>query len=245
MSRIHEAAAEEVYGLMGSRPAGLTADEVATRLRETGPNSLQPASRLRWLQILARHFLNFFSLLLDISAAMCFVADAIHPGQYMSVLGWALLLVSVLNALFAFAQEYRAERAMQELRKYLPPVARARREGREMVVSAEELVPGDVLLLSEGDRISADARLVESRTLLVNNAPLTGESRSLPLTSARARGKLAESPNMAFAGCTVLRGSAVSVVFATGVSTEFGKIAALSQDVKRPTSPLRQGWASH
>jgi len=238
--QIHQVATADVFGLLRSRPGGLTDSEAAARRREVGPNRLQAPSRWRWLQGLIKHFVNFFSILLDIAALVCFVADALQPGEGMGLLGWALLGVSVLNALFAFAQEMRAERAMEELRKFLPQGVRVRRGGAEREVPAEELVPGDVLLVGEGDRIAADARLVETEDLLVNNAPLTGESRSQALKTGPAKGRLIESPNIAFAGCSVLRGNGTAVVFATGHRTELGKIAVLSRDVRRPLSPLQR-----
>lgn len=238
--QIHNVATEEVFALLRSRPEGLTASEVAVRRREIGPNRLDPPSRLRWLQSLSRQLINFFSLLLDIAAAVCFIADSVQPGEGMAVLGWALLGVSLLNALFAFAQEMRAERAMEELRKFLPQAVRVRREAKEQEVTADDLVPGDVVLVREGDRIPADTRLVGAEGLLVNNAPLTGESRSQALTSVPAKGPLIDGHNILFAGCAVLRGSGIGVVFATGHRTEFGKIAALSRDVRRPPSPLQR-----
>ena len=239
-AQIHEVAAGDVLGLLRSRSGGLTAIEVEARRHEVGPNRLQPPSRWRWLRILAKHFINFFSLLLYLAAIVCFVADAIEPGMGMGLLGWALLGVAVLNGLFAFAQEMRAERAMEALRRFLPQRVRVCREGTEREVLADDLVPGDVLLLAEGDRIAADARLVETEDLLVNNAPLTGESRSQPLKTGAAKGRLIDSPNIAFAGCSVLRGNGTAVVFATGHRTELGKIAALSRDVRRPLSPLQR-----
>lgn len=240
LGQIHEVSADEVFDLLRSRSEGLTEQEADARCRDVGPNRLEPPSRLRWLNCLGKHFVNFFSILLDIAAAACFIAESMQPGEGMGVLGWALLGVSVLNALFAFAQEMRAERAMEELRKFLPQRVRVRRSGRELDLPAEQLVPGDVLLLGEGDRVPGDARLVESEELLINNAPLTGESRSQPVTSAAAAGRLIDSPNIAFAGCSVLRGSGIGVVFATGHHTEFGKIAALSRDVRRPPSPMQR-----
>ena len=129
---------------------------------------------------------------------------------------------------------------MEELRKFLPQMVRVRRSGVERQLPADQLVPGDLVLLSEGDRIPADARLIESAELLVNNAPLTGEARSQAMTTRAVSGRLIDSPNVAFAGCSVLRGTGVAVVFATGHDTAFGKIAALSRDVRRPPSPLQQ-----
>ncbi|SDW84130.1 cation-translocating P-type ATPase [Thiocapsa roseopersicina] len=239
-AQIHEVVSERVFDLLRSRPSGLTQSEVAARRAEIGPNRLQPPPRWRWVRVLFKHVVNFFSILLDIASVVCFVAEAIQPGEGMRVLGWALLGVSVLNAVFAFAQEMRAERAMDALRRFLPQRVRVRREGIECTVSAEDLVPGDVMLLEEGDRVAADARLVEADDLLANNAPLTGESRSQPLATRPAKGRLIESSNIAFAGCSLLRGNGTAVTFATGHRTELGKIAALARDVRRPPSPLER-----
>jgi len=231
----------EVWSLLRSRTEGLRQDEVAERLADIGPNTLSSPPRWVWLRMLFKQFANLFSLLLDVSAVLCFVADHMQPGEGMAFLGWALAAVAVLNALFTFAQAIRAERAMQALRDMLPQRITVRRGGVEGQVPAEELVPGDVLLLSEGDRVPADARLVESIDLLVNNAPLTGESRHASLSAARVeKGRMVDAPNLVFAGCTLLRGSGTAVVYATGRRTEFGKIAALSVEVRRPPTPLER-----
>ena len=238
--QVHEIPADEVFSLLRSRETGLHDLEVILRQREVGLNELQRPSGLRWAKALARHFINFFSLLLDFAAVACFVAEGIQAGEVMAMLGWALLTVSVMNAVFAFFQEMRAERAMDELRKFLPHHVSVRRSGQEQRIPAEQIVPGDLVLLREGDRVPADGRLVTCEDLLLNNAPLTGESRSQPMTTNAVSGRLADSPNVAFAGCSVLRGSGAAVVFATGHRTEFGKIAALSRDVRRPPSPIER-----
>lgn len=228
----------QVYAYLNSRPEGLGADEVGARLRELGPNTLEAPRGIWWLKSLVRQFTNFFTILLDVSAIICFVADSIQPGESMNVLGWALLGVSVLNALFSFFQEFRAERAMEELKKFLPRRVRALRAGREQETATEDLVPGDVISLREGDRVPADIRLVESQDLLVNNAPLTGEANPVSLHATETNLPLTESGNLAFAGCTVMRGSGHGVVFATGFRSQFGRIAMLSRDIPRTVSPL-------
>jgi len=239
-SQIQHVAAEDVYRTLLSRPDGLTPDEVAARRREVGSNTLAVARRLWWLDSLARQFTNFFTILLDIAAAICFVADHVQPGENMDVLGWALLGVSILNALFSFFQEFRAERAMEELRKFLPQTVTVRRGGEDREETADALVPGDVLVLREGDRVPADARLVESHDLLVNNAPLTGEAAPVALDVEASDARLQDAANLVFAGCSVMRGSGVGVVFATGFRTEFGKIALLSHETRRVISPLER-----
>ncbi|CAN5922785.1 cation-transporting P-type ATPase [soil metagenome] len=239
--QIHKREIDEVWSLVRSRTEGLRSDEVAQRLSEIGPNTLTSPPRWVWVRTLVKQFANLFSLLLDVSAALCFVADRMQPGEGMAVLGGALVAVAVLNALFTFAQAIRAERAMQALRNMLPQRITVRRGGSEQEVPIEELVPGDVLLLSEGGRVPADARLVESHDLLANNAPLTGESRHASLSASRVeKGRMVDAPNLVFAGCTLLRGSGTAVVHATGRRTEFGKIAALSVEVRRPPTPLER-----
>ncbi len=236
--RIQNIAVSEVYDFLHSRPDGLESDEIEARRRELGANTLEAARGIWWLESLFRQFTNFFTILLDISAVICFVADYIQPGEGMNILGWALLGVSVLNALFSFVQEYRAERAMEELKKLLPQRVRAVRSGQESEIPAEDLVPGDIITLREGDRIPADARLVESHDLVVNTAPLTGEAAPISLHAQATDLSLTETNNLAFAGCTVMRGSGHGVVFATGFRSQFGRIAMLSRDIPRTVSPL-------
>lgn len=232
--------AGEVYTSLGSSPRGLDAAEALSRAGELGRNTIDVDDKMWWLRSLARQFTNFFTILLDISAAICFFAEYIQPGEGMALLGWALLGVSVLNALFSFFQEYRAERAMEELRKYLPHRIRVLRGGHEDDIDAADLVPGDVITVREGDRIPADARLVAGRDLSVSNAPLTGESQPLDLSPEASDAPLTEARNLLFAGCTVLRGSGRAVVFATGFRSQFGRIAMLSQGIRRAASPLER-----
>ena len=120
--KIQNIAREDVFACLGSGADGLDAEEVAARIRELGPNSLEVEKKLWWLKSLGRQFTNFFTILLNISAGICFVAHFIQPGESMNVLGWALLGVSVLNALFSFVQEYRAERAMEETGQQLEAI---------------------------------------------------------------------------------------------------------------------------
>jgi len=231
---------EQVYSALGSSRQGLSQTDALERLAEVGRNSVEVHDPWRLARSLARQLTNFFTLLLFASAAICFVAENLQPGQSMAILGLALTTVALLNALFSFIQEYRAEKAMQALRSFLPPQVEVVRQGETLTLLAEQLVPGDLLLLSEGVRVPADARLVETDDLVVNNAPLTGESKPVALTAEPVASRLVESGNIAFAGCLVLRGSGSAVVFATGLRTEFGKLAHLSQAIRRTTSPLER-----
>jgi len=241
--QIQNLTAEQVYTALGSAPCGLTSAEAGDRLREIGPNSVEMQDPWRIIRSLMRQFTNFFTILLVVSAIICFVAESVQPGQNMALLGWALTGVALLNALFSFIQEYRAEKAMQALRKFLPPSVEVVRGGQAKTLLAEELVPGDLLLLSEGMRIPADTRMVDTKDLMINNAPLTGESKPVTLTAEPIDSRLVESSNIAFAGCLVMRGNGQGIVFATGLRTEFGKLAHLSQALRRAPSPLEQQTA--
>jgi len=234
---------ENVYRTLDSSPEGLNNREAAERLSEVGLNSVEVRDPLRLARSLLRQFTNFFTLLLLASSVICFVAETLQPGQSLAILGWALAGVALLNALFSFIQEYRAERAMDALRKFLPPCVEVVRDGRIATVLAEHLVPGDLLVLNEGVRVPADARLVDVEELVVNNAPLTGEAKPVVLTADPVNCRLVDSRNIAFAGCLILRGTGRGVVFATGLRTEFGKLAHLSQAIRRSVSPLERQTA--
>lgn len=242
IGKIQHIPASDVFDALNSRPGGLKSEEIEERRNQIGSNTLEVERSLWWLDSLIRQFTNFFTILLDISAAICFVAHYIQPGEQMNLLGYALLGVSVLNALFSFFQEYRAERAMEELKKFLPSYVMAIRDGQESEVPADALVPGDVIIVREGDRVPADARLYEARDLTLSNAPLTGESAPVQLTTDAAplAQTLIDSRNLLFAGCSVVRGYGRAVVFATGYRSQFGRIAMLSREIRRSISPLER-----
>ena len=241
--QIHNLPVDQVYQALGTSPQGLDDVEAAERLREIGPNSVEVRDRWRVARSLLRQFTNFFTLLLFASAGICLFAERVQPGDNMFLLGMTLAGVAFLNACFSFIQEYRAERAMEALRKFLPSNIRVLRQSKVAELAAELLVPGDLLLLAEGDRIPADCRIVEQEQLLVNNAPLTGEAQPVALTAEPSEQHLTESNNLAFAGCLVLRGNGLGVVISTGLRTEFGKLAHMAQAIRRSISPLERQTA--
>ena len=150
----------------------------------------------------------------------------------------------VVNALFSFWQEFKAERALEALKKLLPQKARVVRGGRQREVPAEELVPGDIIIMEEGDAVSADARLIEASAMRVDNSALTGESKAIHKTAgAITDGKeflWTEIPNLVFAGTAVSSGHGKAAVIATGMHTEIGRIASLTQELKDEKSPLQR-----
>ena len=214
--------------------SGLSQREADRRLVVFGPNVLTRRGGRRWPRELARQFTHPLALLLWAAAALAFAVSIVAVGV-------AIVVVIVLNAVFAFVQELQAERAVEALQEYLPPQANVRRDGSVRTVDADTLVPGDVLVLEEGDRISADARLLEG-ALEVDLSALTGESlpvfRSAGSTDAHV--SLHDAQDLVFSGTTCTGGEAHAVVFATGMHTELGRIAALSERVETEPSPLEQ-----
>ena len=213
---------------------GLSGREAARRLEAVGPNELPHRAGEPWWRELVRQVSHPLALLLWAAGFLAFVAGT-------PALGWAILAVITLNALFAFAQERQAVRAVEALQAYLAAQARVLRDGREQVVLAGELVPGDVLLIEEGERVSADVRLLEG-AVDVDMSALTGESLPVGRYSSAhdTHVPLLHARELLFTGTTCVAGTATGVVFATGAHTELGRIAALSQRVRREESPLER-----
>ncbi len=200
---------------------GLTTVEAAERLAADGPNVLPSARRVSPIVLLLRQMVHFFALLLWGAAVLAVLAG-------MPQLAVAIAVVVLLNGGFAFAQEYRADRATQRLRELIPANVVVRRDGRRILIGATDLVVGDVVLLEAGDRISADLELAEVHGLAVNESMLTGESRP---ARPRAGGPV-------YAGTFVVEGEAEAVVVATGARTRLAAIAKLTREAIRPPSPL-------
>jgi sodium/potassium-transporting ATPase subunit alpha len=236
--RLREA---EVFKELNTSPAGLPPEEAHRRLLQQGPNSLQEIKGPSLARRFLRQFTHFLAILLWIAAGLSFLAEALQPGQGMATLAWAILGVILINAVFAFIQEYKAERAVQALRRLLPSTAWVIRSGHPQQVARRELVPGDVLLLEEGEQVPADARLIEAVHMRVDNASLTGEAHPRPRrVEPVTTGDVLDAPNLVFAGTTVLSGRGRAVVYATGMKTEFGKIAHLAATVEPSLSPLQR-----
>ena len=215
-----------------SAPAGLSAAEAQRRLLQWGPNELRRRGGREWPGELARQLSHPLALLLWLAAVLSFAV-----GSYTVAI--AVLLVILLNAVFAFVQELQAERAIEALAQYLPQQVTVLRSGEPTQIRAADLVPGDVVVLEEGERIAADMRLI-SGAVEVDLSTLTGESvpalRSAELVDPGVP-KIA-APDLVFSGTNCTGGEARGVVFATGMHTELGRIAALSERVKEEPSPL-------
>jgi magnesium-transporting ATPase (P-type) len=202
-------------------PRGLTADEVQARQRRWGPNVLPPPPQRPWWRHLLDQMVHFFALLLWMAAGLAVLAD-------LPELAVAIVVVVVVNGLFAFAQERRAAHAAHELRTLLPRQVTVVRDGHRRMVDAEDLVPDDLVLVEAGDRVPADMRVTTARALEVDSSLLTGES---------VPDRPAEGDDIA-GGCFVVEGEGAGIVVATGGRTRLAGIAALTERTSPPRTPL-------
>jgi calcium-translocating P-type ATPase len=238
--KIQHLSIDNAFASLKSRPAGLDDAEAKRRLAEFGKNQVEEVARESMLLAFAKEFTHFFAIILWIAASLAFFAELNQPGQGMAMLGVAIIGVIVINGVFSFWQAYRAEQALAALKKLLPHSTKAIRSGNVRQLPAEELVPGDVILLESGDILPADCRLVEAFGVRVNNATITGES----LPSARdadpcEQAEAIRSRNILLAGTSLVSGEAKALVFATGTHSAFGQIATLTQETGDTVSPLQ------
>ena len=207
--------------LRESPATGLSSEEARRRRAAAGPNAIVEAPGRSPLREFLANFVQLFALLLWGGAALALIGG-------MPALTAAIVTVIVVNAIFAFVQEHRAERAVAALRRLLPIRVRVRRDGAIQEIASEDVVPGDLLLLAPGDRVAADADLVRTTGLRVDESALTGESYPV------------EPDAHVFAGTWAIAGTAEALVTATGMGTRFGRIAALAQSTRRERSPLER-----
>ncbi|NLG15719.1 MAG: HAD-IC family P-type ATPase [Fibrobacter sp.] len=226
----------QVFQELGTGPDGLSDSDTESRLKEYGFNELKQGKKASLLVKFIGNFTNLLALLLWAGAALAFVIN-------LSVVGWAIILVIIINALFSFWQEFKAEKAIEALKELIPSYARVIRNGQEKRVHSREVVPGDIVIFDEGDNIPADARLISAHELRVDNSVFSGESRPGYKTSSMFHHSeefvWTEMPNLVFAGTSVVSGNGSAVITATGMATEIGKIASLTQSVQQELSPLQ------
>ena len=231
----HSLATEQVANELRSDPArGLTDAEAAVRLADRGPNRLaEKAPRAAWRKFLDQ-FRNFLVIVLIGAAVLAGTVGDLKDAMVIAI-------VVLLNATLGFIQEHRAEAALAALKNMLAPVARVRRGVRPTLLPAEQLVPGDLLLLEAGDRIPADARVLSAHAAEVAEAALTGESHPVGKTPAAVpvQAALAERHSMVHMNTVVTRGRIEAMVCATGMQTEMGKLAGLLAETAESTTPLK------
>ncbi|MDD1767860.1 MAG: HAD-IC family P-type ATPase, partial [Methanomassiliicoccales archaeon] len=225
-----------------SRERGLSKEEAARRLQKFGPNELSERDRISPVKILLSQFKDLMVIIL-IVAAVISGAIATYRGTMEEWFDAAVIMVIVvLNSIMGFVQEYKAEKTLQALKQLASPGATVIRGGREEDIASRDLVPGDVMILVTGDKISADARLIETVNLKVNEASLTGESVPIEKRGDTVVDKasfVGERTNMVFSGCTVEYGRGKAVVTSTGMDTELGNIAEMIK-IESDQTPLQK-----
>jgi potassium/sodium efflux P-type ATPase len=225
---------DQVYASLETSAQGLSETEANKRLDYYGANELPAPKRRSLVLRFVDQLTHFMALLLWIAGILAFISNT-------PVLAWAIWAAIWISAIFSFWQEFQAERALTALKQVLPMQVKVYRDGMLKVIPARELVRGDLVQLEEGDRISADARLVDAQSLYVDVSVLTGES--LPVSRHADRIPIdhvrpAEVANLIFAGSTVAAGRGLAVVYATGTQTEFGHVAKLTATVQRSPSTM-------
>jgi len=236
---IHSISFNRLYALLESSKEGLKTHDITLRQKTFGANKLTEKKEKPLILQFILQFNNFFSYLLLFGSGLSFVSEFLVPGQGSIYIAWALLVVTFLNGLFTFIQEFRAAQAMKSFKNLMTAETVVLRNGEKHTISSEELVPGDIVFLSEGDKITADARLIEQNNLKVDHSSLTGESepqlRSLKATSK----KILLSRNMVFSGTLVQSGSGLAIIVATGDNTQIGQIARTTNEVHSNVSHLQ------
>jgi magnesium-transporting ATPase (P-type) len=226
----------EVFPALETSPEGLSFKEALARQSLYGKNILaEPEKSPIWRRWVAAAT--------HPTALLLWVAGAVLLLIKQPLLSTVIWLVVIVNATFSFYREYWAERAVTSLKNFLPATARVVRDGQDQVIAVGDIVPGDLIVLAEGDQIPADARIVDEYGLRINHATLTGEALPVRKTAdASFRDDLSdlERPNLAFMGTTVVSGTGRAVVYATGMLTQFGRIAHLTQSVPEQPSRLQQ-----
>jgi Ca2+-transporting ATPase len=238
----HALAPEETLKVLNTEPTGLSQEEVQKRLAQYGLNELKKEKHKSPIKM-------FFEQFTDILIVILLIATALSIGSYlytreMSELYDAIVIVAIViaTATLGFFEEFRSEKAVEALKKMAAPAATVIRSGKEVKIPAVEVVPGDIILLYTGDKIPADARIIESVNLKIDEAPLTGESAPVnkDIETCPDETALNDRVNMAFTGTVVVYGRGKAVATSTGMNTEFGKIAKMVQITTEEQTPLEK-----
>jgi Ca2+-transporting ATPase len=235
----HNLSVSEVVESLNSGVQGLTREEAERRLTQFGPNELVEKGKTHPWMLFLEQFKNFLIIILLVAAVISAILALLGEGDIWDPI--LIVIIVFFAAGLGFVQEHRSEKAMEALKKMTAPTATVIRDGEEEKIPARDLVPGDIILLQTGDRIPADSRLTEVVNLKIDEAPLTGESVAVNKTTQAISGDVpvADRKNMAYMGTTVVYGRGRALVTATGMATEFGKIAGMLQEVKPPPTPLQ------
>ena len=217
-SPYHAGDIEEVLRSLGTSREGLSSEEAERQLSEFGYNKLVERERVTLLDIFLNQFKDIFIIMLLIATAISFLVGEIIDASTIAV-------IVILNSVVGFVQEYRSEKAMEAMKKLTAPKARVLRDGEERIIPAREVVPGDIAMLEEGDRIPADGRLVEVVELKTSEAVLTGESTPVGKTTevVDEKSPVADRKNSVFMATHIIYGRGKVAITSTGMQTEFGQ----------------------
>jgi Ca2+-transporting ATPase len=235
----HSKTAQEALEELKVIPKGLTTQEAQERLKINGPNEIKKEKRKSPLKLLLGQFTNVLMIILLIATGLSFAVGEATDAAI-------ILVIVIASAALGFSQEYRSEKAVEALKKMTAPTASVLRDGKEIKIPANQLVPGDIIFLYTGDKVPADGRLLEAFMMKTDEASLTGESASvdkstLPLPEQTP---LNDRRNLVFTGTVVVYGRGKAVVTCTGMNTEFGKIAKMVQAAPQEQTPLEKRMGS-
>lgn len=238
----HKVSVDELSSRLKTDPIkGLSDAEAKLRLERDGPNQLSPPKVTPWWVKLARQFLNFFAVLLQIASVLCFIGYGLDSEAVDNLyLGIVLYVVVIITAVFSFFQEFKSEKTMEKFKNFLPPKSFVRRGGMVLEVDAITLVVGDLIEVKLGDKLPADIRLVSNQKLKVDNSPLTGESEPIGRTVDKTDDNPLETKNLAFFGTLAVDGTCTGIVVNTGDSTVFGRIAGLAAGSTSQVTTLKK-----
>jgi Ca2+-transporting ATPase len=241
----HREPAELVVSALDSDAAhGLARADAQRRLEQYGPNRLKSAPDIPWWKRLLEQFENFLVIILLVATVISVVESLLQDPRETDLPYEAIVIMAIviLNALLGFIQEARAEKSVRALMALATPEATVIRDGERQRVATDDIVPGDIVLVEAGDRIPADARIVEAANLRTDEAPLTGESMPVPKEVEPVEGTvgLGDRRNMLFSGTVATYGRGRAVVVATGMATEVGRIAGLLEAAEKEPTPLQQ-----
>ena len=235
----HAMSLEKTFEVLNTKENGLSQEEVQRRLQEYGPNELKKEKGISPIRLFLEQFADILIIILLIATGL-----SIYLGEITDAI--VIIAIVLACAILGFVEEYRSEKALEALKKMTAPTAMVLRDGKEVKVQASEIVPGDIILLYTGDKVPADARLIEAINLKMDEAPLTGESTPVnktvdPLPEETG---IPERRNIVFTGTAVVYGRGKAVVTSTGMNTEFGKIAKMVQVTEEEETPLEKRMAS-
>lgn len=231
---MHNKTLQELFAEFKTSKDGLSQNEALFRLKKYGANELKVKKKTPWWIHFVKEFTDLMVLILIFAAVIAGFA-----GEMRETI--VILVIVFINAIIGFVQKFKAEKAIEALKKLIAPTARVIRDGQEMQIDAKTLVPGDIIILNEGDKITADARVIEENELETQEAALTGESMPVAKHAGTQEEITAgEESNMIYMGTDVSHGSGKAVVINTGMDTKFGQIANLTTTTKKDKSPLQK-----